>query len=166
MTPTDFLQAMYDSRLGTALAESIYIYPLVEGVHLLSLAFSFGLIFLIDLRLVGWIWRNVNVRDLLQQLRPWMVGGFAATFATGILLTFAAGPGLIATPVFPLKMLFLAFAVLNAVVFEVRFGRKVAEWGAQKVNPGGARLAGYTSLVSWSAVVVFGRLIPYFDAGF
>jgi hypothetical protein len=166
MTPTELLQAMYDSRLGVGLAESIYIYPLVEATHLLSLAFSFGLIFLIDLRLIGWTLRNVIVTDLLCQLRPWVIGGFAVTFVTGILLTFATGPVLLASPVFPLKLLFMLLAVLNAVIFEIKFGRRVADWGGQRINPRGARTAGFTSLISWTAVVICGRLIPYFDGGF
>lgn len=166
MSAEELLQTMYDSPLGTSLAESLYIYPLVEGTHLLSLAFSFGLIVLTDLRLVGAIFKNLPVHILLQQLRPWLLGGFAVTFATGILLTFAAGPELIASPIFPLKLLLIVFAGLNALWFELKFGRQVLVWGNNAVLPTGAKVAGWISLVSWSLVVILGRLIPYFDSGF
>lgn len=166
MSAEELLQTMYDSPLGTSLAESLYIYPLVEGAHLLSLAFSFGLIVLTDLRLVGAILKNLPVHILLQQLRPWLLGGFAVTFATGILLTFAAGPELIASPIFPLKLLLIVFAGLNALWFELKFGRQVLVWGNNAVLPTGAKVAGWISLVSWSLVVILGRLIPYFDSGF
>ncbi|RYG01712.1 MAG: hypothetical protein EOO07_33840, partial [Chitinophagaceae bacterium] len=76
MTPTDLLQKMYDSPLGAALSESLYIYPLVEGTHLLSLALSFGLILFTDLRLVGVFLRDVPVNQVLQQLRPILLIGF------------------------------------------------------------------------------------------
>lgn len=166
MSATELLQTMYDSPLGTSLAESLYIYPLVEGTHLLSLAFSFGLIVLTDLRLVGIAFKTMPVQILLQQLRPWLLGGFAVTFATGILLTFAAGPELIASPIFPLKLLLIVLAGLNAIWFEIKFGREVIVWGGQAVLPAGAKLAGWTSLILWSLVVILGRLIPYFDSGF
>ena len=100
MSAADLLQTMYESPLGTSLAESLYMYPLVEGAHLLSLSLSFGLIVLTDLRLTGFIFNNLPVHLLLQQLRPWLVAGFAITFTTGILLTFAAGPGLVGAQIF------------------------------------------------------------------
>ncbi len=166
MSAADLLQTMYDSPLGTSLAESLYMYPLVEGAHLLSLSLSFGLIVLTDLRLTGFIFNNLPVHLLLQQLRPWLVVGFAITFTTGILLTFAAGPGLVGAPIFPLKLLFILFAGLNALWFEWRFGRYTSQWGTAAALPAGARMAGWISLVSWSSVVILGRLIPYLDSGF
>ena len=166
MSASDLLQTMYDSPLGTSLAESLYMYPLVEGAHLLSLAFSFGLIVLTDLRLTGFIFKNLPVHILLYQLRPWLIGGFAVTFATGILLTFAAGPGLVEAPIFPLNLLFIFLAGLNALWFELKFGRNANEWGTAAVIPAGAQVAGWVSLVSWSLVVILGRLIPYLDSGF
>ncbi|HSC67015.1 MAG TPA: DUF6644 family protein [Cellvibrio sp.] len=166
MSASELLQTMYDSPLGTSLAESLYVYPLVEGIHLLSLAFSFGLIVLTDLRLIGVVFRQVPVHIVLQQLRPWLLGGFVATFITGILLTFAAGPGLVEAPIFPAKLLLIFLAGLNALWFEVKFGCSVIRWGGAAVLPAGAKIAGWISLVSWSLVVILGRLIPYLDSGF
>lgn len=166
MSASELLQTMYDSPLGTSLAESLYVYPLVEGVHLLSLAFSFGLIVLTDLRLIDVAFRQVPVSIVLQQLRPWLLGGFAATFATGILLTFASGPELVSSPIFPLKLLLIFLAGLNALWFEYKFGRSVISWGGVAVLPKGAKIAGWISLISWSLVVILGRLIPYLDSGF
>lgn len=166
MSASELLQTMYDSPLGTSLAESLYVYPLVEGVHLLSLAFSFGLIVLTDLRLIGVVFHRVPVSIVLQQLRPWLLGGFVVTFITGILLTFAAGPELISSPIFPLKLLLILFAGLNALWFEFKFGRSVIGWENAAVLPMGAKVAGWISLISWSLVVILGRLIPYLDSGF
>jgi hypothetical protein len=166
MSPSELLQAMYDSHLGTSLAESLYAYPLVEGTHLLSLAFSFGLIVVTDLRLIGICLRQIPVDQVLHQLRPWLLGGFLVTFVTGILLTFASGPDLLESPIFPLKILLILLAGLNAIWFEYKFGRNISYWSEQLIFPRGARLAGWISLISWSAVVILGRLIPYFDSGF
>jgi len=160
MSPTDFLQVLYDSETGTALRESLYMFPLVEGIHLVGLAFSFGLILFTDLRLIGWFLPQVPVSELLRRLRPWLIGGFASTFITGILLTMAEGPRLLDIPVFPLKLGLIFLAGLNAFWFEFKFGRHIGQWDQQAL-PLGAKLAGWTSLVSWSLVVVCGRMIPY-----
>lgn len=162
----DLFQAMYESRLGTALAESLYVYPLVEGIHLLSLAFSFGLIVLVDFRLLGIALPSLPVGEMLKQLRPWMIGGFTATFVTGILLMFALGPKLLATFIFPLKLLVILLAALNAIWFEWKFGRDQDYLTGRKDPVVSAKIAGAISLASWSTVVVLGRLIPYFDGSF
>ena len=164
MTPTLFLQQLQDSSLGVALSESIYMYPLVEGSHLISLVFSFGLILLTDLRLIGFFLPTVPVNQLLHKLRPWLLGGFLVTFTTGFLLVFVNGPTLVNNFLLPLKLLLIFIAGLNAIWFEIKFGRRVSEWGNQKQFPKGAKLAGWVSLISWSLVVVCGRLIPYLAA--
>lgn len=160
MSPTAFLQTLYDSDTGTALRESLYMFPLVEGIHLVGLAFSFGLILFTDLRLIGWFLPQVPVSELLRRLRPWLIGGFASTFITGFLLTMAEGPRLLEIPVFPIKLGLIVLAGINALWFELRFGRHINQWD-QRALPLGAKLAGWTSLVSWSLVVICGRMIPY-----
>jgi len=164
MTPRDFLQQLQDSSLGVALSESIYMYPLVEGLHLISLVFSFGLILLTDLRLIGFFLPNAPVSDILSKLRPWLISGFVVTFVTGFLLVFVNGPTLVNTWVFPIKLLLILLAGLNAVWFEVKFGRRIAQWDTQLQYPKGAKIAGWISLTTWSLVVVCGRLIPYLNA--
>lgn len=164
MSVVGFLQQLHDSQLGTALRESLYMFPLVEGTHLIGLALSVGLILVTDLRLVGLFLRNVPVADVLQQLRPWVLAGFAITFGTGILLIWAEGPRIWQIPVFPLKLVLIALAGINAIWFEFKYGKTISVWGDSEGFPQGAKLAGWVSLVSWSAVVICGRLIPYLDA--
>jgi len=47
MSALEIAQQLYDSQLGTALRESVYAFPIVEGLHLIGLAFSVGLLFLL-----------------------------------------------------------------------------------------------------------------------
>lgn len=164
MSVVSFLQELHDSAFGTALRESLYMFPLLEGVHLIGLALSVGLIIVTDLRLIGWFLKEVPVADVLKQLRPWVLSGFLITFVTGVLLLWAEGPRIWAIPVFPLKLVLIALAGLNALWFEYKYGRTIHAWGAQPQFPKGAKLAGWVSLTSWTAVVICGRLIPYLEA--
>lgn len=161
MSLTEFSQLLYDSEFGTSLRESIYAFPIVEGLHLIGLAFSVGLLFFVDLRLLGLFLPKVAVEDLLRPLRPWILGGFFITIATGIALFMAAASKVILLDVFFFKLLFIALAGVNALFFEVKWGRKVSEWGAFSELPSGAKFAGAASLALWSLVVITGRLIPY-----
>jgi len=150
-------QALYESGLGTYLRESQYAYPIVEGTHLLSLGLSFGLLAIADLRLIGAYLREEPAGDLLRQLRPWILSGFVITFATGILLFCAEAVKLLDNPALPAKFALIFLAGLNALWFESRHGGKLSGLSV----PRGAKLAGWTSLILWTLVVVSGRLIPY-----
>jgi len=161
MSALEIAQRLYDSQLGTALRESVYAFPIVEGLHLIGLAFSVGLLFFVDLRLLGVFLRQVPVADIMNPLRPWLLGGFVLTFVTGILLFIAAATKIILLPVFLFKLGFIALAGINALWFELKWGKSASAWGWSPVLPGNVKFAGFTSLLLWSLVLVTGRLIPY-----
>jgi len=144
-----------NTPFAVALAESRYAFPVVEGVHLIGLALSVGLIFLTDLRLVGVLFKDVPVPDVLRQLRPYVLIGFAAVFVSGALLFWAEASMLVENPAFPFKLLFIALAGANALYFEWVTAKRIPFRAAQ------ARNAGVASLVLWTLVIVCGRLIPY-----
>jgi hypothetical protein len=153
-----------ESAFGTALRESLILFPLIEGIHLLGLALSFGLILFTDLRLIGLFLPKVPVSQVLQQLRRWIFTGFALTFGTGILLFWAEADALVRNPAFLLKFAAIVGALANALVFEFRWGKLGAAWVDQPGTPAAVRLAGWLSLSLWTAVTITGRLIPYYSS--
>lgn len=161
MAILEWSQVLYDSELGTALRESVYLFPLIEGLHLIGLAVSVGLLLFVDLRLLGWFLPELAVAQLLHPLRPWLLSGFAVTFVTGILLFIAAASKIVVLPVFYFKLAFIVLAGLNALWFERKWGGEVKAWGNAPQPPAAVRFAGATSLTLWSLVVIAGRLIPY-----
>ncbi len=157
----EYSQALYDTEFSTALRESLYVFPVVEGVHLLALAFSVGLLALLDLRLIGKFLRDEPASEILYQLRPWILGGFAVTFISGALLFAATSVDVLASPVFPIKVIFIFLAGINALWFEFSHGRHAHAWAQLRELPSSVRFAGWASLILWFGVVVTGRLIPY-----
>lgn len=156
-----FAERAQVSPLGEALSESALAFPVIEGLHLISLAFSVGLLFLIDLRLVGWLWRDLPLADVLNQLRKPVLLGFVVIFATGVLLFFAEAPTLVASPAFPFKLLFIALAGVNAFWLE-KVSLKRLDLSLPHARPPAAvRWAGLGSLLLWTLVIICGRLIPY-----
>ena len=148
------------SPVGVAIAESRYAFGIIEGIHVIALALAVGLLFIIDLRLLGAILKDVPVRRVLSQLRPWVIAGFIAVFVTGGLLFWSSALRVSQSPAFAFKLGFIVLAGLNALWFE----RAAAGRGLDAttlVPPATARFAGAASLVLWSLVVVAGRLIPY-----
>src|SRR5215467_14250701 len=98
------------SAVGSAIAESRYLFVLIEGAHLLGMAVAFGLLLLVDLRLPGLALPTVPVARLMSQLRPWILGAFVTVFTSGGLLFWSAAARMVANPAFGIKLLLIALA--------------------------------------------------------
>jgi hypothetical protein len=164
MSLLDLCRLLQDSSLGTSLLESQYMWLIIESAHVIGLAFSVGLIAVTDLQLIGKFRRSEPVSEVLEQLRPWVLAGFAMMFVTGGLLFASEAATVLVSPWFKLKILFLLLAGINALWFEFKLGRKLAAWNELHTPPIGAKIAGWTSLSCWTAVIVFGRWIAYAHA--
>ena len=79
-----------------ALHESLYMYPLVESVHVLTLCVFVGLAIVLDLRLLGLAFTGSRVSEVAKVL-PWTIGGFVIMVITGELPAKAAAPEKIST---------------------------------------------------------------------
>ena len=146
---------------SVAIRESLYLYPVIEGVHVLSTCIFFGLVAMMDLRLVSATLRSAAVTEVQQRLFPWQMFGFALMAVSGVILVFAEPLRFYSNIFFQVKMVLLALAGLNMFIFHTGVYQRVAEWDHHEVPPGRARLAGAVSLMLFSGVVVCGRMIAY-----
>jgi hypothetical protein len=160
-TLLELAERIEQTPVGVAIAESRYAFPVIEGVHLIGLSISVGLIFLTDLRLLGVIFRQIPVTDVIHHLRAWVLAGFALVFVSGGLLFWSEASMLVASPAFPFKLLFMALAGANALYFELVLAKQSAVRENRPLLPRGVKYAGAASLVLWTLVIVCGRLIPY-----
>ncbi len=161
MSLLPFCQWLADTRGSIALHESLYMYPLVESVHVLTLCLFVGMSVLLDLRLLGLTLRRVPVSEVTERLLPWMIAGFVVMVVTGILLFYAIPVRSYQNVFFRLKLVALALAGLNAWVFHSGIHKHVREWDLVDRAPAKARAAGVASLVLWAVIVVCGRMIAY-----
>ena len=146
---------------SVALHESLFMYPLVESVHVLTLCLFVGMSVLLDFRLLGLALRGVPLTDVTKRLMPWMFVGFFVMVVTGILLFYAIPVRSYQSVWFRVKVIFLILAGLNAWTFHVGVYQRVHEWNNALKAPRRARLAGAASLVLWAGIIVFGRMIAY-----
>jgi hypothetical protein len=146
---------------ATALSASGYVYPFVEGSHVMALALSVGAVVWFDLRLLGWTMREDRVSEVFEQVRPWMFAGFAVMFVTGALLFATRATDAYASPYFRLKLSLLVLGAVNIVVFHTTVDRSRHEWDTDERPPLRARLAGGASLVLWFSIIAAGRIMAY-----
>src|SRR5271166_3616081 len=86
MSISQLCQWLQDTPWGTGIRESTWVFPIIEGTHAIGIAFSVGILLIMDLRLAGVLMRREPVSQISNQLMPWSLGGFVIMFITGILL--------------------------------------------------------------------------------
>ncbi len=156
-----FLQWLAETGPSIALRESLYVWPLLESTHVLTLALFAGTAIMLDLRLLGLALRQVPVGVLTTRMLPWTRAGFAVMVATGGLLFYANPAHYYQNVFFRIKVVLLAVVAINIWLFHSRVHRRVAEWGSSPATPRAARIAAVVSLACWASIVVTGRLIAY-----
>ena len=161
MSLLSFCQWLADTPGSIGLHESLFMYPLVESVHVLTLCLFVGMSTMLDLRLLGLTLRRVPLTDITNRLFPWMFAGFAVMVVTGVALFYAIPVRSYQSIWFRMKVVALVLAGLNAFVFHRTIDRRIDEWDTDPVPPPAARLAGARSLVLWTIIVVAGRMIAY-----
>ena len=150
-----------DTQWSTMLHESYYMYNWVESTHVLTLMVSLGMLFLIDLRMLGLALSDVPASRLAERLNAPMLIGFAMMFITGILLFYAVPVRTSQSLWFRIKMVLLVACAVNAFLFHKRMNESVETWDAEPKAPGRIRFGAMQSLAFWSIVVVCGRFIAY-----
>ena len=73
---------------STSIHESIYLYSWIETTHVLTLMVFLGMLFVIDLRMLGAIFPNVPASTVAQRLDKPMMIVFVVMLITGFLLYY------------------------------------------------------------------------------
>jgi len=161
MYPLDFFAWLAETPWSIDLHESEIAYSLIESIHVWTLILFFGLMLMVDLRLIGWTMRSVPVSDFVERVLPWAIAGFALMVVTGILLVFAIPLRSYQNLFFRTKMVLLVLAGLNVWYFHKRIYPKLKKFDGDAVPPREIRRAGAYSLVLWVSIVFCGRMIAY-----
>jgi Family of unknown function (DUF6644) len=155
------IQWMQNSDIGTGIRESIWLFPVVEATHVLTLALSVGVLIWFDLRLMGWGMKHQPISQVHKQVMPYAFVGFVIMFVTGVLLFWSEAEKCYLSGFFRAKVIFLVLAALNAGFFELSTKKTIEAWDKYPVPPVKARMAGLVSIISWAAVIIAGRATAY-----
>jgi len=161
MSLLEICQWIQDTPIGTSIRESVWVFPIVEGTHVLALALSVGTLLMVDLRLTGFIMRDRRVSEVSKQIVPWSLAGFIIMFITGTLLFWCQAVKAYSSVYFRIKLAALLLAGINALVFEFRTRRTIVSWDTAPVPPWRVQMAGYAGMILWACVIAAGRTMAY-----
>lgn len=154
------LAALEMSPIAVTMRHDLWLYPIVEIVHISGFVVLVGSIVVLDLRLLG-LSRTLPARELARHILPWTLGALLFIVPTGLLMFMTHASDFIANPAFQLKLALIGLAGVNAALFHTGALRTTAEWDVAGESPRAVKVHAAVSLVLWAGVIACGRLLAY-----
>lgn len=152
------LERLEMSSLSSWVAESLYGYPTVLGLHALGLAIVVGLLIFVDLRLLNVI-GDIRLSALLGPMKlAWV--GFAINGLSGFALFSSQATFIIYSPPFLIKIGLVFLGAIIAFYIQRQVTKNVDNWEAGSL-PASIKAAAAVSLLCWMGAIIAGRLIAY-----
>ena len=144
------------SFVGQTIRESLWLFPVIEAVHLLGLAVIGGTVLLVDLRLLGWGLRQ-PIHEIAREARPWFLGSLAVMLATGIALFLSESVKCYYNQAFWVKITCLPVVLAFTLTLKARVVRRQDH----EIGPVVGKLVALVSLALWFTVAAAGRWIGF-----
>ena len=137
---------------------SIFAFPGILVLHAIGMAFAVGISAAMDLRILG-VAPRVPFTEMRRFL-PILWAGFWVNAASGVLLLVGYPTKALTNPVFYIKLILIAVAM----VLMVRISRHAFGHDSEAVNsafPPALRRLALVSLLCWAGAITAGRLLAY-----
>ncbi|XXE08942.1 hypothetical protein J3P84_14400 [Pseudomonas sp. Z1-29] len=154
------MDRLADSSLALAMRDELWLYPLVEVLHIIGFSVLVGAVVMFDLRVLG-LSKAIAVTALARHLLTWAVAALLLIVPAGLMMFSAHPQDFAGNNVFILKLGLIAAAGINAMLFHAGTYRSVEQWNTGQKAPGLARVQALVSIALWITVILCGRLLAY-----
>ena len=149
--------------IGDAMANLKWGWPASETVHFIGLCLLFGVVLVVDLRMLGFM-PGIPF-STLHRLLPWGVLGFGINVVTGILFFIGAPPDFyVNNSAFIWKLALILVAGANALYFTVFEQAWTVDAGDTPSMA--AKVAAASGILLWTGVIFCGQMLPFFGHSF
>lgn len=153
----EFFQWCETVWLGRVVVESLWLFPVIEAVHLLALSVLGGAVLVVDLRMLGFGLTGRTVSEIARNAKPWLMCAVIALIVTGIPLFLSEPTKCYYSPAFWVKMGGLAIAL--PFTFAIR--NRIAAAEPVRNTARLQMLVGALSMALWITVAAAGRWIGF-----
>lgn len=142
-----------------------WLWPFFEVIHYTGMSLIVGVVIALDLRILG-LYKGIPI-GAFKPLVNLAILGFILNLIGGIVFVTGTNTGAefyVENLSFQCKVVAMAIAIANLLIF--RFSgleHRVYQVPAGGIAPGSAKAVAWISLVSWTSVIIFGRLLMYND---
>jgi hypothetical protein len=139
-----------------------WVWPAAEAVHFIGLSLLFGMLFVVNLRLLGWL-RAASFASM-HRLLPWGMLGLGMNLVTGMLFCIAAPEQYVENTPFYWKIGFLMVAgaeLLYLTVFDKLWALEPGDDAALL-----DKVIAASAIGAWVGVIYAGRMLPFLGNAF
>lgn len=147
--------------LSLAIQTREWIIPTIQSVHIVGIAVVMGSVFMIELRIWGWVGRDQTVAQTTARFGPWLIGALAVLLVTGAVMVVGEPERELLALSFWLKMILVAIGTIVAVTFQRAVEHRDRAWETAIAGRRSVGAAAVVVLLIWFGVIVLGRLIAY-----
>ena len=149
-------------RVGSFVTENRWMWPTCETLHFVGLSLLLGVVFLVDLRVLGVV-KGVSFASL-HRLLPWAALGFGVNVVTGMLFFVGIPNQYIHNTSFYWKVVLVMLAGVNAVYFTLL--EEPWALGPKEDAPLRIKIAAASAMVLWIGVLYCGSMLPFLGNAF
>ena len=153
-----FFKWVDETWLSQVINNSKWLFPAIEGVHIVALALLFGSVIVLNLRLLGIGMRQRPASELLEELRPWVFSSLVVILTTGVLLFAAEATKSFRSTPFRIKMILL----VTAIAFHYLVSQRIVSRDGVYAHPVLTKSAAVFAIALWVSVGFAGRAIGFF----
>lgn len=154
-----FLQWLEASVFAEWIQTSFVGYPLVLTLHAIGMAIMVGLVFMLNLRLVG-MFSRIPYSALSGMLGlAWI--GFVINFLSGAAIFTSQATAYVTNTPFQIKFAAVVAGAGIAGYMQPVLNRESATWGNGGDVPGSMRGLAIASLIIWTVAITTGRFTAY-----
>ncbi len=147
---TTFAQWCQSLALAQTIRNVVWAFPTIEIVHLAGLVVVFGSIFVLNLRMLGFILSDTPAAQVAKGLAPWTLVGLGIQIVTGPLLFVSGAVRFSENGPFRIKIVLIAAALVYHFAIHQR---------AISASTIAARLSAAVSIMLWTSVFLAGMSI-------
>jgi hypothetical protein len=157
----EFSLWLQEQPVSALIANNFWVIPILQTIHILTVAALFGSVVMISLRIFALAGRSRTMSQTVRRYLPWVWWGLLVLLITGIGMCIGEPTRELINPAFWTKMVLVLVAVLLSLWFQASVIRNVAQWETTHQRRVAIRVAAAGVIVLWCAIMALGRWIAY-----
>ena len=153
-----FAQGMSESSFSMWLVERFWAIPILQVIHILSIAGSFAAVLMMNLRVFNRV-GHATLGETARRYTKVLWWSLVVVVISGVLMLFGDTVRNLLNSVFWIKMVLVVVGILSAIAFTRGLARQSAS--GIEVASSGQKAGAIFLIILWCVIILAGRWIAY-----
>lgn len=150
-----------ETKASLWIGNHFWAIPILQNIHILSIAASFGSVLMIDMRILGYTGKGLTMSQTIRRYMPWIWWSMLTLIISGLGMIIGEPVRELVNPIFWIKMGLVIFAILASAAFHRSVHRNMARWEMSHDGRVAVRVGAVAVILLWFAIIFCGRWIAY-----